>query len=134
MELGRRYLELVDPDRGVEFSAAVFVDPALVGGTTTAPEAVLMGAVFSIDAWFRLDASAVADVDIAALTAQLTALLANPWVVHAPTEDEPATEEVRLASELGAVLTRVEGEQRQPRADRHVERPAGEAVQVPRDD
>lgn len=116
VELGRRYLELVDPDRGVEFSAAVFVDPALVGGTTTAPEAVLMGAVFSIDAWFRLDASAVADVDVAALTAQLTALLANPWVVHAPTEDEPATEEVRLASELGAVLTRVEGEQRGSRA------------------
>ena len=111
VELGRRYLELNDPDAGVELRSGVFVDPAMISGGPA-----ILGAQFAVTGWFRLDAAQVAGVDVQELTAQLTGLLANPWVMHEPTEDEPWTEEARLSSELGRVLTEVAAQQRGTRA------------------
>lgn len=111
IEFGRSYLEKTDPDRGIEFLTAVFVDPALVGSSP-----LRLGAPFTITGWFRLDAAQVVGVDVATLAAQLTGMLVNPWIMHEPTDERPWTEEARLASELGGALAEVSAQQRGTRA------------------
>jgi len=104
LELGRRYNELSDPNRGIELEVGVFLPDELAGGDPTGR----LQAPFRTTLWFRLDPAAVggSGVDVDSLNAQVTGLTAPSWSVS---PDGATT--VRLATELGPALTSVSAQQ-----------------------
>ncbi|MDO5676078.1 MAG: FtsX-like permease family protein [Propionibacteriaceae bacterium] len=118
---GRNFAEEANPDRGTALVGGLFLAPGHLGGTFSATQrGPGVREPITIEAWFGVNTTHLADVDVRGLRNQVTGLLAQryPNLPAADPENDVGLipVEFRLESELGPRLTTVAAQQDTTRA------------------